>query len=78
MMCMKIYEIWNAKKRNQTAASGMAGLGTPPHVIERILNHSSGIISGVAAVYNRYDYKDEMKRSLDAWGLKIINILSNN
>ena len=56
----------------------MASLGTPPHVVERILNHSSGIISGVAAVYNRYDYKEEMKAALFAWGKKLEIIISPN
>ncbi|WP_323767725.1 MULTISPECIES: integrase family protein [Roseobacteraceae] len=36
-------------------------LGTPIHVTERLLNHSSGTLSGVAAIYNRYDYKEEMR-----------------
>ena len=38
----------------------MAKLGTPIHVTERILNHVSGTISGVAAVYNRHAYIEEM------------------
>jgi hypothetical protein len=32
----------------------MARLGIPPHVADRALNHESGTISGVAAVYNRF------------------------
>ncbi len=45
----------------RTYASSLARLGTPIHVTERILNHASGIVSGVAAVYNRYSYMDEMR-----------------
>lgn len=44
----------------RTFASNLARLGTPVHVTERLLNHLSGTISGVAAVYNRHDYWDEM------------------
>jgi integrase len=44
----------------RTFSSNMAKLGTPIHVTERILNHVSGTISGVAAVYNRHAYMDEM------------------
>lgn len=44
----------------RTFSSNMAKLGTPIHVTERILNHASGTISGVAAVYNRHAYMDEM------------------
>jgi len=44
----------------RTFSSNMAKLGTPIHITERILNHVSGTISGVAAVYNRHAYLDEM------------------
>ena len=41
---------WSVHDLRRTAASGMARLGIAPHVIEKILNHKSVIISGVAAV----------------------------
>lgn len=58
---------WRLHDLRRTAASGMARLGVAPHVVEKILNHSSGIISGVAAVYNRYGYEDEKRAALTAW-----------
>ncbi len=58
---------WRIHDLRRTAASDMAGLKVPPYVIERVLNHSSGIISGVAAVYNRYEYADETREALDKW-----------
>jgi integrase len=48
---------WRLHDLRRTAASGMARLGVAPHVIEKVLNHASGQISGVAAVYNRHGYK---------------------
>jgi len=63
---------WRIHDLRRTAASGMASLQVSPHVIERILNHSSGIISGVAAVYNRYDYGEETKQALTEWSNHII------
>ena len=45
----------------------MAGLGIPPHVVEAVLNHRSGTIRGVAAVYNRYTYAAEKRARFDAW-----------
>lgn len=39
-----------------------------PHVIEKVLNHVSGTISGVAAVYNSYDYAAEKREALETWG----------
>ena len=45
----------------------MARLGIPPDVIEKVLNHRTGVISGVAAVYNRYGYVDEKRDALERW-----------
>jgi hypothetical protein len=51
----------------------MARLAVAPHVIEAILNHRSGIVSGVAAIYNRHDYLDEKRDALERWaGLPIL------
>jgi integrase len=44
---------WRLHDLRRTVASGMARLGVAPHVIEKVLNHVSGQISGVAAVYTR-------------------------
>jgi hypothetical protein len=35
---------------------------------DRALNHQSGTISGVAAVYNRFSYLEERKEALEVWG----------
>ncbi|RWA76660.1 MAG: site-specific integrase [Mesorhizobium sp.] len=59
---------WTLHDLRRTAASGMARLRIRPHVIEAVLNHSSGIIRGIAAIYNRYDYYEEKQAALDAWG----------
>lgn len=48
----------------RTFSSNLARLGVPIHVTEKILNHASGSIGGVAAVYNRYSYLDEMAAAL--------------
>lgn len=59
---------WRFHDLRRTAASGMARLRVPPHVVEKVLNHISGTISGVAAVYNRYGYDAERREALDNWG----------
>ena len=38
-----------------------------PHVIEAILNHVSGHKAGVAGIYNRANYTEEMRAALCAW-----------
>ena len=45
----------------RTFASVHAQLGTPIHVLEKVLNHISGSFAGVAGIYNRYTYFEEMK-----------------
>jgi integrase len=55
----------------RTAATGMAGLGIAPHVIDRILNHSTGKISGVARIYNRHEYLAERQAALLMWARHI-------
>lgn len=49
----------------RTFSSNMAMLAVPIQVTEKILNHISGTVSGIAAVYNRYSYFNEMKDALE-------------
>ena len=58
---------WRFHDLRRTAASGMARIGIAPHVIEKVLNHQSGVISGVAAVYNRHGYEAEKREALERW-----------
>ena len=54
-----------------------AKIGTPIHVTEKLLNHVSGTISGVAAVYNRHSYLEEMRGAIvryDEYIAKLIEI----
>ena len=45
----------------------MASLGVAPHVVEKILNHTAGTFSGVAGIYNRFQYLPEMREALGKW-----------
>ena len=58
---------WTLHDLRRSAATHMARLGTAPHVIERLLNHVSGTFGGVAGVYNRFQYLDEMRAALARW-----------
>lgn len=64
---------WTLHDLRRTAATGMARLGVAPHVVERILNHVSGTFSGVAGVYNRFQYIDEMDAALRAWEKHVVS-----
>jgi integrase len=59
---------WRLHDIRRTVVSGMAKLGIAPHIADKILNHQSGTISGVAAVYQRHEFIDERKSALEAWG----------
>ena len=45
----------------------MAQLGIAPHIIEKVLNHVTGSLSGVAGVYNRFGYGGEKRHALESW-----------
>jgi integrase len=66
---------WRLHDLRRTVVSGMARLGVPPHVADKILNHQAGTISGVAAVYQRHDFLIERKEALDRWGTHVEHII---
>lgn len=72
---MSVKRPWRLHDLRRTCTTGLAKLGIPPHVADRILNHQSGTIKGVAAVYNRYQYLDERRKALEAWGRYVETLL---
>jgi integrase len=66
---------WRLHDLRRTIVSGMARLGVPPHIADKILNHEAGTISGVAAVYQRHDFLLERKEALDRWGAHVEQLL---
>jgi integrase len=67
---------WTLHDLRRTCASGMARLNIAPHIVEAVLNHKSGTIKGVAAVYNRYSYAAEKRQALDAWARRVNEIIT--
>jgi integrase len=59
---------WRFHDFRRTAASGMAALGILPNVIERVLNHQSGVNSGLVSVYQRHEYRLERREAVMLWG----------
>lgn len=45
-------------------------------MVEKVLNHKTGTISGVAAIYNRHGYSEEKCAALEAWASKVNAIVS--
>ena len=65
---------WRVHDIRRTVATGMARVGVAPHVVERILNHTSGTFGGVAGVYNRFGYLPEMRAALERWATHVGSI----
>ena len=42
-------------------------LNISPVVIDKVLNHASGAVKGIAAVYQRGEYLDQRKTAMDVW-----------
>lgn len=69
-------EDWRIHDLRRTVATNMAMLRIQPQVIEAVLNHKSGIVSGVAAIYNRHAYQDEKREALEAWANRVREIVT--
>jgi len=51
----------------RTFATRLCDLGTAPHVVEQICKHRSGHRGGVAGIYNRSVYVNEVRAALAMW-----------
>ena len=69
---------WRLHDLRRTFATRLAEQGSPPHVIERLLNHVSGQISGVSAIYNRASYLSEMREVVRRWEAHLQLIVKGN
>jgi integrase len=67
---------WTFHDLRRSFASGCARLGIAVHVVEAALNHKSGSIRGIAAVYNRYSYDTEKRAAVAAWARHVEAIVS--
>jgi integrase len=67
---------WTLHDLRRTGASGMAPLGIALHVVEKILNHSSGTFRGIAGIYQRYDFYNEKRIALAAWASHVESVVS--
>jgi integrase len=65
---------WTPHDLRRTCATKLAELGTAPHVVEKILNHT---LEGVMAVYNRFDYMPERVVGLEHRSDRMELLVSN-
>ena len=45
-------------------------------VTEKLLNHISGSFGGIVGIYQRHNYKDEMRAAILAWEKRLSDILA--
>jgi integrase len=69
---------WRLHDLRRTCATGMAGIGIAPHVVEACLNHISGAKASVAGVYNRETYEPEKRIAWQRWADHVDGIVSNS
>jgi integrase len=69
---------WRTHDLRRSCATGMAGIGVAPHVIEACLNHISGSRAGVAGTYNREAYEPEKRDAWERWAVHVQTLLSEN
>jgi integrase len=62
---------WHLHDFRRTMVTWLAGAGVPPHVCDRLLNHVTGSIQGVAAVYQRQEFLPERKAALERWAGRV-------
>ena len=65
---------WRLHDLRRTGVTVLARLGVRWEVADRILNHVSGAIRGVAAVYQRHDYLAERAAALDIWAAHVLAV----
>jgi integrase len=74
---------WKLHDLRCTFATRLDKLGVLPHVIERLLNHrmgaisnhTGGILTDVAEVYNLASYLPEMRQAISLWDNKLTGLL---
>jgi integrase len=67
---------WRLHDLRRSMATHLAELGVQPHIIEAILNHYSGHRSGVAGIYNKAKYLEEMRAALEKWAAHVATLVN--
>lgn len=68
-------EPWIIHDLRRTMSTNMAMLRVPQPVTEALLNHKTGVVSGVAAIYNVYSYADEKREALAEWSQHLVKVV---
>ena len=64
---------WRLHDLRRTARTGLAELGIPEIIAEKVLNHEER--NALAKIYNRYEYADEKRDALERWAARLREII---
>ena len=67
-----VIEGWRVHDLRRTCRTGMARLGVPEIVSERVLNH---LPQGLGKIYNLHEYLPEKADALARWAQEVKNII---
>jgi integrase len=69
---------WTLHDLRRSFASGLQRLGVAPHIVELALNHRTGAFSGVAGIYQRHRYANEVRDAFALWSQHIETLTAKN
>jgi integrase len=69
---------WRLHDIRRTAATGLQRLGIRLETTEAVLNHIGGSRAGIVGIYQKYDYADEKRAALCAWGKHVTAIIEGH
>lgn len=69
---------WTLHDLRRSFVTHLAEIGIAPAVIEAVVNHMSGIKSGVAGVYNRAEHLPERARVMQLWADHLLSAIDSD
>jgi integrase len=66
-------ERWTIHDLRRTVGTGLGKIGISRFIIARVLNHADRTVTGI---YDRYEYLDEKRQALEAWGQYLENLVA--
>ena len=63
---------WQIHDIRRSFSTVMASIGVEIHLVEKLLNHSTGTLTPIAQVYNKYSYLPEMKVALEKFEAHVL------
>lgn len=69
---------WTLHDLRRTFATNLAALGVRLEVTERLLNHISGSLGGLVAVYQKHNWMPEMRDAIEKWEKRLSSLIAQH